>query len=63
MSTGGACSKREVEEDDDKRQESESRHSHQACVGDVPRALRLDAGDGSNGGDEVLRGQATRASS
>jgi len=52
LSTAGACSKREVGKNDDERQQSESRHSHQAGVSDVSRSLRFDAGDGSTSGDK-----------
>ena len=48
----GACSERKVGEDDDDRQESESRHSHQTGMSDVSCAFRFDTGDGSNGGDD-----------
>ena len=51
-STAGACSKSEVGEDDDDHEKRESCHSHQASVSDVSRALRFDAGDGSNRGEE-----------
>ena len=50
--TALARPKRQVGEDDDERDESESCPSHESGVGDVPRSLGLDAGDGSDGSDE-----------
>ena len=52
VSTARAGSKGDVDEDDGHQQESESRHRHQAGVGDLPGALRLDASDGRKSGDE-----------
>src|SRR5687768_6128685 len=48
----GACAIGEVDEDEDDDHENDSCHSHHAGVSDVPRALRFEAGHGSNGGDE-----------
>lgn len=43
---------RQVADDDEDRQKREPRHPHQARVGDVSRALRFNAGDGQNAGDD-----------
>jgi hypothetical protein len=48
----GSCSKRQVDKDQDDYHERNSCDSHQAGMSDVSRALRFDAGDGSNGSDE-----------
>ena len=52
MSADRACSKRDVGENKDQRQESDPRRSHQLGVGDVSRRLWFDPGDGRDGSDE-----------
>lgn len=51
-STARTCLKREVSKNDDKGEESEPCHSHHAGPSNGSRSLRLDPGDGHNGGDE-----------
>ena len=52
MSTARVRPNSEVGEKDDEYYESEPCHSHHAGASEVLRSLRLDAGDGSDSGDD-----------
>jgi len=51
-SADGVCSKRKVGDDDDDHPQRESGHAHQAGVRDGSRSPRLEACDGSKGGND-----------